>query len=183
LGCNDEQVQAVIDLLPTGVSLVDGERHIVYRNACAEAITGYQSQEVVGRLWHDNLLMHCDEQGNMLCRSTCPLAATMHDGQNRQARVFLHHKLGHRVAVRVTTFTIHDEAGQIIGAGEMFDRQGNGNRRTADHLVGVLAPDSPQAAGSGEREVLSRIAQLLNQQGKFGILCVQIEHAGRFRDN
>src|SRR5690242_7285802 len=64
--------------------------------------------------------MHTDIDGNSLCQSRCPLAATMHDLTNRTGKLFLHHKAGHRVPVFVTTAPIHDEGGTVIGGLETF---------------------------------------------------------------
>jgi PleD family two-component response regulator len=42
------------------------------------------------------------------------------DRRTRLTEVFLHHKDGHRVPVRVRVFPILDESQQVIGAAELF---------------------------------------------------------------
>lgn len=111
----------VLDNLYDAVYLVDLERRITYWNKAAERISGYSAQEVLGRSCSDNLLMHIDAQGTLLCRGFCPLAATLADGQQREAEVFLHHKDGHRVAVYVHVAPLFNDSGQIIGAAEIFN--------------------------------------------------------------
>jgi diguanylate cyclase (GGDEF)-like protein len=44
----------------------------------------------------------------------------MDDGEPRHAKVYLHHKEGHRIPVHVACAPIHDEAGHIVGALETF---------------------------------------------------------------
>ena len=56
--------RAMIDNLHDGAYFVDRDRRIVYWNKSAEELTGYLSDEVVGRMCDDNILRHVDEEGN-----------------------------------------------------------------------------------------------------------------------
>jgi len=116
-----EIYRSVLESLPTGVYLVDLNRRILLWNDGAERITGYLRQEVVGRCCADNLLMHCDERKNVLCGGGCPLVETMHDGRPREADVFLLHRDGQRIPVRVRAVPLRNSADAIIGAVEWFD--------------------------------------------------------------
>ncbi len=64
--------------------------------------------------------MHVDEQGERLCLKGCPLSATLTDGDVREADLFLRHKAGHRVPVRVRVAALRDATGGIAGAVETF---------------------------------------------------------------
>ena len=103
-----------------GLYITDNHRKITYWNNAAERITGFSSEEVLGKSCADNILTHVDEAGNMLCAGLCPLAATMHDTTPREARIYLHHKDGHRIPVSVRVSPIRDEQGRIIGGVELF---------------------------------------------------------------
>ena len=103
-----------------GIYLVSLERKIIYWNKAAERLTGYRAEEVVGRDCADNILVHVDEDGNSLCLGLCPLAASIADGNLREARVYLHHKDGHRVPVQVRVAPFLDDDGSIIGGVEIF---------------------------------------------------------------
>ena len=70
----------LIDNLFDGVYFVDRERLITYWNKGAERITGYESNQVIGRSCRDNMLNHVTADGEQLCTSQCPLAACMEDG-------------------------------------------------------------------------------------------------------
>ena len=182
LNLQDEKVfRRVLDDVPYGVYFVDPSRKILYWNHGAESITGYKSHEVVGRGCYDNLLMHCDEKGEEICKSWCPLAQTMHDGKGRQLRLFLHHKAGHRVPVSVKTFAIRDEHGQIAGAAEIFEQQIAGHHRVAE-ATKVQGHEREHAEGQG-CNTLKAIQGLLDQHLTFGVLCVELERERDFRAN
>jgi len=115
--------RVALEAMPTGVYLVDCQRQILLWSKGAEEITGYQALEVVGRSCRDDLLMHCDSGAQCLCGHACPLQQTMHDGNPRTADLYLLHKDGHRVPVRVHAAPLHDARGAIVGAIECFDRR------------------------------------------------------------
>jgi diguanylate cyclase (GGDEF)-like protein/PAS domain S-box-containing protein len=117
---NDTLYRMLLDNLSEGVYFTDTHRRIQYWNKGAERITGFSAEEVLGRCCADNILMHTDLDGRSLCRGACPLAATMLDLENRTARVFLHHKTGHRVPIITTTVAIRDENGEVVGGLETF---------------------------------------------------------------
>ena len=97
-----------------------GDYRVTYWNKAAERISGYASQEVMGKSCADNILRHVDEKGTELCIHGCPLAATINDGQVREVEVYMHHKFGHRVPVAVRASPMRDADGKIIGAVEVF---------------------------------------------------------------
>ena len=111
----------ILDEIQDGVYFLDTDRRITYWNRGAERITGFKSDEVLGRCCSDNILMHVDHAGLQLCKGHCPAARTIADGSFQEDEVFLHHKQGHRVPVRVRTSPVRDEAGGIIGAVEIFN--------------------------------------------------------------
>lgn len=110
----------ILDNIYDGVYFVDTDRKITYWNKAAERITGYAAADVVGTRCSDNILMHVDGHGKNLCLSGCPLAETIRDGKLREAEVFLHHRSGMRLPVKVRISPLCDEAGVIIGGVELF---------------------------------------------------------------
>ena len=115
-----EVFQAVLDGLEQGVYVVDLNRRIVFWNGAAERISGYLRHEVVGRSCRDDLLVHCDHNGAGLCQKSCPLTEAMTDGRIREAKIYLHHRAGHRVLVQVRVIPVRNRQGQVIGAAESF---------------------------------------------------------------
>ncbi len=118
-----EVYKTLLESMPNGVYLVDRDRRILLWNEGAEKISGYLRQEVVGRCCRDDLLVHCDEHNTILCGVACPLLETLSDGKPRVADVFLRHKSGQRVPVRVRAVPIREPGGTIIGAAEVFDER------------------------------------------------------------
>jgi len=120
LADNDNFYHTILDNLYDGVYFVDRGRKITYWNRGAERITGYAAVEVVGSRCYDNILMHVDNRGTLLCKELCPLAATLQDGSERTADVYLRHKDGHRVSVNIRITPLKDEQGGIVGGVEVF---------------------------------------------------------------
>jgi len=185
LALNPEIFRSVLESLPIGVYLVDRNRQIVFWNSGAESITGYLGQEVIGHYCHDNLLMHCDQKQEILCGDACPLMQTMLDGKLRDCDVFLRHKDGQRVPVRVRAMPVRDEWGTIIGSAEFFEERSCRASETRpcrarmgttlDELTDL--PDYQSVlAGFGlalERFEASKVP--------FGIVCVGIDNIDHLR--
>ena len=122
LGDTGQDVYALIlDEVGEGVYVTDRERRIVYWNRGSEEITGYEAKEAVGSRCRDNLLVHVDADGRALCDDGCPMAATLADAEPREVEVFLRHRLGHRVPVRVRARPLRSASGEIVAAVETFD--------------------------------------------------------------
>jgi diguanylate cyclase (GGDEF)-like protein/PAS domain S-box-containing protein len=117
---SDELHKSIVDNLADGVYYVEPDRTIRYWNHGAEGLAGYHSSDIVGRRCYDNILAHVDAQGNSLCHSTCPLAASMLDGEPRDVTIWLRHREGYRKPVRVRTAAVRDETGTIVGGVETF---------------------------------------------------------------
>ena len=110
----------LLDHMSDGVYFVDQERRILYWNEGAARLTGYERSEMIGRLCQDDTLCHVDAAGHALCKDGCPLTASVSDGRSHEAQVFLRHKQGRRVPVRVRVQPIRNAAGSVVGAVEIF---------------------------------------------------------------
>jgi PAS domain S-box-containing protein len=110
----------LLDSLKDGVYFADKKRKITYWNKAAETISGYKSNEMLGRHCGDNLLIHIDEQGNNLCKGPCPLTRAMETKQGVEEKIFLHHKDGHRVPVLVRVNPVLGSGDEVVGAVEIF---------------------------------------------------------------
>jgi diguanylate cyclase (GGDEF)-like protein/PAS domain S-box-containing protein len=173
--------RTLLDSLQDGVYFVDPRRKITFWNRGAEALTGFTSQEVLGRSCSHNILNHVDGTGKVLCRDGCPLAAVMVDGVRREAEVFLHHKDGHRIPVRVRAFPVRDEQGAIIGAVESFSD--NFEKAAIEQRVRELEElallDPLTQIGNRryiEMNVQSSLHELDRYHWPFGILMMDLDH-------
>ena len=183
----DIDFRSLIENIFDGLYLVDKERTIIYWNHVAEKITGYRSEEVIGRRCRDNILVHVDNKGRSLCLGRCPLAATIADGAFRDAEVYLRHKDGHRVPVWVRAAPLHDTAGNIIGGAELFTDLSAGNAITTKgrELEKLSFLDNlTQLANRRylEMELDSRISEKQRYGAGFGIVFMDIDFFKRFND-
>ena len=111
----------MLENMDIGVYFVDSSSQITFWNKGAEEISGFTKEEVVGKFCHDDILSHVDEKGNKICVLGCPLKATVEDGRVREVVVYLHHKEGYRVRIRVKSFPLYIN-NKLVGAGEVFER-------------------------------------------------------------
>jgi diguanylate cyclase (GGDEF)-like protein/PAS domain S-box-containing protein len=177
----------LLDYLADGVYFTDKERRIIYWNMGAERLSGFSRDEVIGTRCQDNLLMHVDAAGNELCTTMCPLGETLQDGKPRDAAVFLHHKSGHRVPIRVRVVAKKNEEGAIVGAVEVFSDNSlhmQMSERLAQ-LERLALLDS--LTGLGNRRYLesiihSRLEELRRNDWHFGILFADIDNFKSIND-
>lgn len=170
----------IVDNLFDGVYFVDRDRVITYWNRGAEHLTGYSAEQVLGRSCRDNLLNHITADGELLCRGSCPLVATMLDGEPREADVFLHHADGHRVPVLVRCAPLRDEHGEVIGAVESFSRD-VGVRSTRHELRELRRTVFSDAlTGVGNRAFLdgrlrALVAEYAQRPGEAAVIMLDID--------
>lgn len=171
----------IIDSLHDGLYFVDTDRIITYWNKAAERISGFSAAEVVGKSCADKILTHVDGKGTCLCTRLCPLAATIADGVDREAQVFLHHKDGHRVPVLVRVSLLKDQDGKVIGGIELFTDISNiqANTLRVQELEKLALLDNlTQLANRNyiERELRGRFEEHRRLRIPFGILFIDIDH-------
>jgi diguanylate cyclase (GGDEF)-like protein/PAS domain S-box-containing protein len=179
--------QAIIENLHDGLYFVDRNRTITYWNKAAEKISGFRADEVVGKSCADNILAHVDSEGNSLCTGTCPLEATIDDGQFREADVYMHHKDGHRIPVSVRASALYDTQGSIVGAIELFtdiSHQTANELRVKELEKMALLDNLTQLANRNyiEKELKARFDEIRRYQVPFGILFMDVDHFKRFND-
>lgn len=185
---SDISSEKILDSLFDGVYFVDCERRITYWNAAAERISGYSKQDMLGHRCSDNRLRHVDTGGVELCLNGCPLSASIGDGKPREASVFLHHKLGHRVPVSVRTSPVRDDQGTIVGAVEIFTDNSSALQllKEFEALKHEVYQDALTAIGNrryGEVTLSTRIYEWQEHAHPFGLLFLDVDHFKIFNDN
>jgi diguanylate cyclase (GGDEF)-like protein/PAS domain S-box-containing protein len=184
----DSIFKDLLDNLADGVYFTDGERRITFWNKGAERITGFSRQEIIGKRCLDNILVHVDAQGNQLCVEGCPLSATIQDGINRDADVFLKHKDGHRVPIRVRVAPLINAEGLNIGGVEVFTENSEKLRieERLSEMEKLALLDSLTELPNRrylESQIRSRMEELRRNRWSFGILFIDIDHFKKINDS
>lgn len=188
-GLHDPEIfQHVLNSLHTGVYLVDRELKIVFWNQGAERITGYMRHEVVGRLCREDLLSYCDDAGSILHGATCPLVGALQEGRPREAHVYLRHKAGHRLPIRVWTSPIRARDGSIVGAAESFDEASSvlAPDRHQSHLAAYGCLDTATGLpnhGFTQSHLRESLACHVEHHLPFGVLCIEVRQLRHLRES
>lgn len=114
---------AILDSMNLGVYVCDRDRKIVYWSKKAEAITGWQAEDVLGRTCHDDILDHVDKDGRPLCgEDSCPLYRAIVTGEaaHMPVIVFAKGKDGNRIPIAVNVAPLYNNVGKVIGGVETF---------------------------------------------------------------
>ncbi|HVN31548.1 MAG TPA: sensor domain-containing diguanylate cyclase [Thermoanaerobaculaceae bacterium] len=180
--------KTLLDNFYDGVYFVDPDRRITYWNKAAERISGFTREEVVGSHCCDELLIHVNAEGVLLCGGLCPTSATLSDGEVRDVDVFLHHKEGHRVPVRVRVAPVKDGYGSIIGAVEVFtdNTAGMAALQRIKELQEMAYVDPLTGVANRaftEINLRAKLDEMDRYGWPFGVLFVDIDHFKLVNDN
>ncbi len=177
----------VLDHLFEGVYYVNRNREILLWNRAAEELTGFSSEEVIGKRCADAILRHVSGDGTLLCNSGCPLQATLDDGEERETEVFLHHKDGHRVPVHVRVAPVRSDDGAIVGAVEMFrNAQAEQEHRERFEQLEKMAFIDTLTGLPNRRYVMATLEKRLDELNRyewpFGVLFMDVDYFKRVND-
>jgi len=159
----------------------------MYWNPAAEALTGFRAEEVVGRRCRDGILNHVDDEGRSLCKTRCPLLATIRDGVSHDVVAFLHHRDGHRVPVAVRSAPLRGPDGTITGAVEVFHDDSR-SRALAERLDSAEHEALTDVLlGIANRRMVDRLlrqrhADLRRYGHPYALLFVDIDHFKHVND-
>jgi len=183
-----EIFRTVLDILQTGVCVVDRTGKILFWNQGAERVTGHKRHEVVGRGCRDNILIHCNDQGCVACNAACPISHTLQEGKPQDAKMQLRHKEGHPVHVRMLISPIRDAHNSIIGLVESFDESKFtsewdrdlstlSSHGCMDEISGVPNHDFTQF------HLTENLTSFARYRLPFGVIAIQIDRLEHFRAN
>ncbi|HCW93717.1 MAG TPA: sensor domain-containing diguanylate cyclase [Flexistipes sinusarabici] len=187
MSISEETYYKIVDSLHEGLYTVDRDRIVTYWNRAAEKLTGFTSQEVIGKSCSNNILTHIDKEGNNLCSWQCPLSETMTKNKTFEAKVFMHHKKGHRIPLSVRTNTIIDKDGKVKGGIELFTDLSNllANKLRIKELEKLALLDSlTQSANRRyvEMEMISRFEEKNRFDMPFGVIFMDIDNFRNFNE-
>jgi diguanylate cyclase (GGDEF)-like protein/PAS domain S-box-containing protein len=178
----------VLDQMFEGTYIVDRDRTILYWNPAAEKLTGYPAAQVTGRRCDDNLLLHVDEKGKILCDDSCPLTVALQEGTVKEAAVYLRHAHGHRVPVTVRAIPLRDDAGAVHSTMEVFTRSGSvtsneqlkdlAQKAFVDSLTGI--PNKQYIESKLENLLASQVA---GESATFGLMFLELANLREINDD
>ncbi|MGE5235033.1 MAG: diguanylate cyclase [Acidobacteriota bacterium] len=179
--------RSILDSFSDGVYFVNRDRVITYWNRGAERITGYPAETVMGTHCSDDLLVHVDSSGRQLCHGLCPVAATIDDRCPRDSRLFLHHRDGHRVPVRVRVAPLLDPDGEVVGAIEVFhdDSETMAALERIDELQRAAYVDTLTGLANRaytEITLRARLDEMARYGWPCGVLFLDIDHFKEVND-
>ena len=177
----------ILDNVSEGVYFVDRQRRITFWNDAASEITGHPREALLGGECPEGPLRHVDDEGRALCRTGCPLKKVLQDGTPRKAAVFLQHRDGHRLPVRVSVRPIRGASGAITGAVETFsdDSALVDSRRRASELEKLAFADTLTGLGNrrfAEQQLLRQMVAFQRHGRPFGVLLLDIDHFKKVND-
>lgn len=176
----------IIRHLDVGAYVVSPDRTILLWNDKSKEITGYYPEEVEGTHCQDNILKHVDDNGTELCLGECPLAKTLKDGKVRRAKVYLRHKLGYRLPVRVETVPLYLD-GEIKGAVEFFLEDTEEinlleELREAREKALVCALTEVGNRRFAEQVLAERLAEMKRLKSNLGLFFIDIDDFKKIND-
>lgn len=179
-----EVFQAIVDRIDSGVYAVDLDGKISYWNYGAEKISGFLSQEVLGRACRDSILVEYDDHNPVMCVHHCPLEG-VRNGSRQEAMTYLRHRAGHVVPVRLWTMALKDRAGNIVGAVKVFSekiavpdlREETSQARVED----LDAESGVPSRVSTETFLREQIEACTTQKAVCGIIAIRLENFDDFR--
>jgi len=179
--------QNITDNLFDGLYLVDSDRKITYWNPAAEKITGFKSEEVLGKSCADGILVHVDEQGCCLCDRDCPLKDAAEKGTSCEGEVFFRHSMGYRVPVTVRTRPLTDDAGRARGAVSIFreSQSAGASDELLEELKKLALLDSLTGLPNRrylERALDSHFDEMKRYDRPFGVLFIDIDNFKAIND-
>jgi PAS domain S-box-containing protein/diguanylate cyclase (GGDEF)-like protein len=182
---DSEICRTILETLQAGVCVLDLQGKIVFWSDGAERITGFRRHEVVGHPSTANILERCNQKKCESCGEACPLSSAMHSARPAEAACWLHHKAGHKIAVRLRSAPVRDSHGSIMGvAGDFEEGQIAGIDHHEDGLKAPGCVDEITGVASHLlmqshlRETLSTFTEL---NVPFGILTVRLQGLDHFR--
>lgn len=114
--------ELILDSLGDAVYVTDVNRRFIYWNRAAERVTGWRSEDMLGRSCFDGILAHVDKDGRQMCgQEHCPLHRSIVTGvSNTCPLAFARKSNGQRIPVEITVVPVRDASGAVIGGVEVF---------------------------------------------------------------
>lgn len=185
-GLDRDALLCMVENVRDGIYFVDPSRVIRFWSRGAERISGYPAAQVVGRPCGE-YLMHCDESGEVLCGSRCPLQDCAVRRCAVEGLVWLKHAQGARVPVHVSANPVVDRDGCCAGMVEVFREASEelALLKRAEELESQALLDPLTGVGNRRyaEQVLEQAWETWQRYGThFGLALLDVDHFKRVND-
>jgi PAS domain S-box-containing protein len=110
----DKFFNIIFNSIADGVFTTDGDGRVTFFNKAAEEITGFSSQEAIGRYCYE--IFRAD-----ICQSRCALKEVLRtEKEIINLPVTILDKSGQRIPISISAAVLRDEKGEVIGGVETF---------------------------------------------------------------
>jgi len=114
--------EGLLENLFNAVMFSTRNRQITFWNKAAEELTGYTRAQMLGKSCCEETLLHFDKDGSEVCSGWYLAAQTLEDVLIREAEVYVRHRQGFLIPVRVRVAPVMDRSGSIAGVVEILDQ-------------------------------------------------------------
>jgi hypothetical protein len=107
-----------------------------------EKVTGFLSQEKLGRPCSSNLVVEEIEHNPAMCAHQCRLESGVGEHARREVVTYFRHRAGHLVWVRLWTMAVKNRVGDIVsGVGRVVCAEPGGHAEVERRAAKVCAAD------------------------------------------
>jgi two-component system response regulator HydG len=157
--------EALLEVIPCSVFMVDKNHEIIYWNKSAEQLTGYDASEIVGATCDKLKLNICSYQDISIRETFCPLVS---GGNGGEVECELIMKNGSIKPVMRRSCPVFDDNGNIIGAIEaLIDvsliKQARNEIRYLKHEIARMGKYGELVGRSSKMQTLYEIIQVVSK--------------------
>ncbi len=170
-GCPDGHglTDALLETVSDGICLLDEGMRILRWSPSAVAITGYSEEEATGWRCCDGMLMHVDGKGETLCADRCPVRAALEGRGPEPDEMYLRHRDGHRVPVRVRTRLLEHPGGASAVLEVFSDLSSGPDLRERIERLGRQALLDPLTGLPNRRQLERVLESAMAERERYGL--------------
>jgi len=156
---------ALVDMIPCSVFMVDKDHKIIFWNKSAEQLTGYDASEIVGATCDKFKINICAYQDVSIKKTFCPLLS---GGNGGEVECEMLKKDGSVIPVMRRSKPVYDDDGNIIGAIEaLIDvsliKQARNEIRLLKHEIARMGKFGELVGSSTQMQNLYEIIQVVSK--------------------
>jgi len=117
---DDNFINRILDQTVDCCALLNKDKSIVFWNKAAEELTGFNKEEILNKSCNSEPPIYVDANGKGLCTESCVHEQVMKDKTPKVMEVYVQHKSGYRVPIRLKIFPVMSGDGRAVGVAEIF---------------------------------------------------------------